>query len=486
MLLLTAQVLAAGIAYAAEQDGGVTAKILKSLVKVYAVSSDPSYLAPWAMLPENQVVGTGFVIRGQRILTSAHVVANQKSVSVRKALDSEQYPARVIVAAHDADLAVLAVDDEDFFGDRAALEIGEVPELPLNVEIAGFPDGEIPLITRGILSGLDYRKYCHSSTYLLAGEIRAGITTGFSGGPVMSGGTVVGVMMQASRNGTVANMVPSPVIEHILVDMRDGQYDGFPDLGVVTYKPDHAREEAGHEGSMGGIVVQHVITGSSAEGKVKEQDILLSISGYPVGSDGNITFRSGMRTDYRYPVEMKQMGDTISVQVFRDGAVRDVSFPLNKRKEDFLLIPNEAYDSRPSYFIFGGIVFSPLTRDVLNAWGEVPAGLGDDFPAWPAAERRQIVVALDVLPDKTGTQHADVRGWMISEVNGRPIGDFQEFFEAITGSSGRTIILQDQKGRQLLLDRAQAMDSNARILAAYGIKEDRSPDLMHGTIASSR
>ena len=55
--------------------------------------------------------GTGFAIDGRRILTNFHVVEHATDIRIRKHGQSRRWPARVVVAAQDVDLAVVEVRD---------------------------------------------------------------------------------------------------------------------------------------------------------------------------------------------------------------------------------------------------------------------------------------------------------------------------------------------------------------------------------------
>jgi S1-C subfamily serine protease len=53
--------------------------VRSSIVRVYTTSQSPNYSRPWEMDPPYEVTGSGCIIKGKRILTSAHVVAEQTS-----------------------------------------------------------------------------------------------------------------------------------------------------------------------------------------------------------------------------------------------------------------------------------------------------------------------------------------------------------------------------------------------------------------------
>ena len=100
---------------------------LDSVVKVFTVSSSPSYTLPWMSFPR-EGTGSGCVIRGKKILTNAHVVSDQTMVMVRKQSSPDKFKARVAAVSHECDLALLVVEDESFFNDLTPLEIA--PDLP--------------------------------------------------------------------------------------------------------------------------------------------------------------------------------------------------------------------------------------------------------------------------------------------------------------------------------------------------------------------
>ncbi|CAI5983862.1 unnamed protein product [Closterium sp. NIES-65] len=135
---------------------------LDSVVKVFAVASSPNYWLPWQSKPQREVTGSGFVVSGRRILTSAHVVADHTFVLVRRHGSPKKFLATVEAVAHDCDLALLSVkdpasvgsgeggingggsgdaraDSEEFWEGMRALELGDVPLLQESIAVVGYP-----------------------------------------------------------------------------------------------------------------------------------------------------------------------------------------------------------------------------------------------------------------------------------------------------------------------------------------------------------
>ena len=96
--------------------------IRKSLVRILVSAQIPNFRTPWNPGKIGGGLGSGFIISKNRIMTNAHVVSNARYISLDKDGDSQKYPARILHIAHDCDLALLTVDDPDFFEDTTPLE----------------------------------------------------------------------------------------------------------------------------------------------------------------------------------------------------------------------------------------------------------------------------------------------------------------------------------------------------------------------------
>ncbi len=451
------------------------------MVKIYTVYSDPYYFNPWMTYPANNINGSGCIIKDSKILTSAHVIANQTFVEVRKYGDSSKYTARVLHTSHEADLALLTVDNREFFSNIKPLEIGKLPEIQQEVFIYGFPGGETLTITKGILTKIEHQHYKHSSSFFLAGQILASIKPGNSGGPVISNEKIAGIIMQAAKDDNMAHMVPLPVIKHFLRDVDDGHYDGFPDIGLVTQKMENPYMKRKYKmyNHQTGILINQILPGSPAVGKLKKDDILLAVNGHMIGDDSNIEFRPKERTSYTHFVEMQQIGDTINVDVLRSSKIRNYMLKLNNTRKDFSLVPLEQYDQMPRYFIFGGIVFSPLTKNFINQWENAPEELIVELSKLPTQKRKEVIVALQVLPAEINKGYHDLNSWIVEEVNGKKFADFNEFYFIVKTSIEPYIIFKNKDRYQVVIDRKKAEESHESILRTYNITVDRSTDLFN-------
>ena len=203
----------------------------RSVIQIMVFSQQPSFDMPWRFDAVRRSGGSGFVIKGKRIMTNAHVVTWGRQILVRRYQDPKPYVAEVEFVGHDCDLAVLRVKDESFFENLEPLEFGELPKVRSAVVTYGYPaGGEEISYTRGVVSRIELKTYAHiGNRQLLSVQTDAAINPGNSGGPVIQDDKVVGVAFQGlSGLENAGFFIPPPIIMHFLKDIEDGKYQGFP------------------------------------------------------------------------------------------------------------------------------------------------------------------------------------------------------------------------------------------------------------------
>ncbi|HBX36588.1 MAG TPA: protease [Pseudohongiella sp.] len=463
-------------------------EIEDSIVKIYTTTADPDYFTPWRLMNPNQSSGSGAVIEGNRILTNAHVVANASYVQVQKNSDPRRYLARVEFVSHSSDLALIQVEEPGFFDDAPPLEIGDLPDPNTEVLVFGYPIGGRTLsVTKGVLSRVEQQVYAHSGEFLLAGQIDAAINPGNSGGPVIADGEIVGVVMQSAGGGrteALGYFVPTDIVRHMLTDASDGQFDGFPDLGFRTQDLESpaAKARYGLAEDETGVLVIKVFEDSPADGLLKANDVLLSIDGYEVAGDSSIRLNRDLQTNYKHAIDVKQIGDTVPLRIARQGVAMDVDLTAQRRQQSYSLVRSEEFDAIPDYYIYGGIVFVPLNMNLIKRWGSdwtrtAPVNLLHARSQWSSPEKREVIVALQVLAADVNLGYHDVRNVIVESVNGEPIRDFGEFARLLRNNEEPYIVFEAESGFQMVVDHQQARDSEAEILERYRIPASYSEGL---------
>ena len=449
----------------------------RSVVRIYTVSQIPDYLVPWAPGGSGEGWGTGFILSGRRILTNAHVVSNARFITLEKENDSRRYEAKVKFIAHDCDLAMLEVVDSSFFEGTAELTLGRVPALDSTVAVLGYPIGGDRLsITRGVVSRIDYRGYAHSGvdSHLVV-QIDAAVNPGNSGGPVIQNNVVVGVAFQGFSGLVAQNvgyMIPTPVVERFLHDVADGRYDSYVDVGFQYFPLINATQRRALGLSPGdyGVMVGEVLRAGAAYGYLETGDVLLEIDNHIIFSDGRVALDND-RMMLNEVVERKFKGDKVDLKLLRDGQPMSVTMPLNT-PWPYLMHANQ-YDVRPQFFVFGGLVFQPLTRPFYEALQEKTVMLRYYFTQFLEEElyleHPEVVVVSKILPDPTTSYLDRFLHAIVDRVNDVKIRTLADLAAALETPAEFYVIELVGNPQPLVLEAQAVSSARERIERQYGI-----------------
>jgi len=459
------------------------AEIRKSLVRITTTSQEPNFRTPWTPGSISGGVGAGFVISGKRILTNAHVVSNARFLSVERENDPKHYIARVLQIAHDCDLAVLSISEPKFFDGTVPLPFsGKLPQIESSVSVYGYPiGGERLSVTTGVVSRVDFQLYSHSAADShLTIQTNAAINPGNSGGPVLQEGKVVGVAFQGYSGDVAQNtgyMIPVPVIHRFLKDIEDGHYDHYMDLSITTFPLLNQAQRAslGLEEDSRGIYVSQVASAGSCAGALQPGDVILSIDGHPVESDGFVQL-DGERVEMPEVVERKFKGDTVDFDILRDKMRRSVTVKFD-RPWPYQLQCSQ-YDIRPRYVLFGGLLFQPLNRNFLETYqiDDLRVHYLYDFFISEEIykEHPEVVVLSSVLPDPINTYLNDFRNGVVENVNGAKIQSLEDLATAFQKPADYYVIKMLGEGRPIVLERAAVEAAHDRIQTRYKVRADQN------------
>lgn len=458
--------------------------IENSLVKIYATVTTPNYYVPWVSFAPFDVSGSGCVIEGNLILTNAHVVSDVTYLQVRREGDPKKYPARVVAVSHESDLALITVDNPSFFEGVRPLRLGGLPRTRESVTVYGYPEGGDALsTTQGVISRIETWEYVHSRQYLLAVQIDAAINPGNSGGPALVGDRIVGVAMQSFQEAeNMGYLIPVPVIQHFLDDLEDGVQDGFPVAGISTQNIVNPAmtERYRLTEEQAGALVTGLAADSPGSRVLEVGDVIIEVDGYRIAGDGTIELLPGVRPGFSHLVSRRQVGETIPMTIMRDGVEMSVEMTLDATMEDLQLVPRAIYDRPPEYFIYGGLVFMPLSWAYLeSAWGgdwyhnAFPYLAATYSSLWRTDDRDGIAILNIILPHEVNTGYQELYAEIIAEVNGVPVRGFHHLVELVEASEGEYVEFVTNLGNRIVIDRADAAASESQIMQIYGIPADR-------------
>ena len=274
---------------------------------------------------EVQGVGTGVIVSSDGlILTNQHVVSsNPKSITV-KLMDGTEYPAQVLYANEDMDLAVIKIDAKDLsavtLGNSDSLNVGQVSVAignPMGLEYERS-------VTAGIVSALG-RSILLSQTQIAENLIQtdAAINSGNSGGPLLNlNGEVIGINSYKLSNGegmgfAIPINAAKPIIDQIVKTGTFSQVQmgvSIVDAELLALYGDQSGIKVDH-----GVYIANVDTASDAYAKgLRTGDIITKVGDAEINS----------MLDFRTQLYSHVPGDSVNITVERDGQSFDLSVQL--------------------------------------------------------------------------------------------------------------------------------------------------------------
>ena len=453
----------------------------RGIVKVEVVTRTPDYEIPWKSGSYSRGSGTGFLVAPGLFMTNAHVVANAEKVDISLYDGARRIPARVKYVAHDADLALLEIDDVSAFAGVPCLEFSEeMPLLEDTVRAIGYPIGGNRLsVTRGIVSRIDTIAYAHPRSIVhLALQVDAAINPGNSGGPVLKGDRVVGVafqgLLQANSTGYV---IPMPVIRHFLKDVEDGRYDGYVEMGASFMPLENRAMRRHYELADNGLgcLVADVVKGAACDGVLKPGDVVMAVNGLPVDATAMIELE-GVRVRLEELAERSFAGDKVYFTLLREGEVMEAEVTLAALPS--FRVSCRRYDEQPRYVVFGGMVFQPLDFNSVQAHQISAASVMVELDRFTrggeSARKQDMVLMTRILPDEVNSRFDNPGRALVTHVNGVEVLGLDHLHSLLYPADGAerpefTVIELADAPRPMVIDNESIEAANKRIFERYNI-----------------
>lgn len=468
----------------AEGVEGEENNLFRGVLRIENSTQIYDYRAPWNAGRFSSGTGTGFVIGENLILTNAHVVSNSRRLLLRMHGDPGVFPARILHIAHDCDLALLELEDPTPIADIPPFEFGDVPPLDSEVRAIGYPiGGERVTVTRGVVSRIDFSTYSHSGIdQHLVIQIDAAINPGNSGGPVLRGDKVIGVAFQGMRDAdNTGYIIPTPVVRRFLDDVATGSYDHYVDLAIGEFNLINPaqRRALGLDDDGLGILVTRVAPGGSLDGHLKSGDVLLAIDEHPVFANGQVLLDGEMLIMHEV-VERKFDGDTVDLTFLRDGSMQSATATLSPFTPARLF--QTEYETRPRYAVFAGLVFQPLSRNLIASYSfdsiEIRKLLNDYIADALYQEQEDFVILAQVLPDEVNSDIAGMQGLLVESINGEPVTRFDDVINLLIhplqeGTLPEFVVIECRgANRPLVFESSRLPAAQERIRRQYGLERD--------------
>lgn len=277
-----------------------------------------------------QGTGSGFIWdKDGRIVTNYHVISDANRLEVTLA-DHSTWKAILVGASPDRDIAVLQISAPK--SKLFPIPIGNSDDLQVGQKVfaIGNPFGLDQTLTTGIVSALG-REIESVTGRTISGVIQtdAAINPGNSGGPLLdSAGRLIGVntaiYSPSGGSSGIGFAVPVHEVNRVVPQLiRHGRVIR-PGLGITL-----APKKLAGEFDLPGILILNVQAGSTAEkaglrgtrqvrGGLILGDSILAVNGQSVGDFNEL----------RDALEQHQVGESVTLTLFRDGAEHELILAL--------------------------------------------------------------------------------------------------------------------------------------------------------------
>lgn len=419
-----------------------------SIIRVNATLQTYNFVRPWEKGAPSPRRGLGALIDGNRVLTTAEMCVNATYIELEHPSSGAKVPAKIISRDYEANLALLepANSDSSVFEGIVPMKRTEDVTAGDTLEVWQIEDNGDGVTTKVEVLRVNVGRYFLRSSNFLIYQIKGSLQARVNSYtlPVIKEGKLAGLLLNYNSKEQTANILPMQIIEAFLDDVQDGDYQGFPNLGISFSQTldQQLREFSGISDKEGGIFVRKVASDSSAEaGGMKVGDVILSINDKPIDSRGNYSDPKFGKISFSHLVRGgAKVGDMAKIDLIRDGKPLTLEFPLQRKDASNYFIDPYMFDRGPKFIILGGLIFQELTMPYLESWGDswidrAPFKLvyaSSNPEIYESQGREKLVFLSNVLKTPATLGYEGVNSVVIEKVNGKVVGNIKELSEQLS------------------------------------------------------
>lgn len=345
--------------------------------------------------------GSGVILsKDGYIVTNNHVIAGADEISVTLN-DNRTYPAVLIGADENTDLALVKIEAEDdlpflVVGDSDALKVGEW------VLAVGNPFNLTSTVTAGIVSAKARSLGVYDGGIESFIQTDAAINKGNSGGALVNAnGELVGVnAVLSSPTGSYAGYgfaIPTSIMTKVVSDLKEF---GTVQRAVIGIRGGTVTAELSKEkdlGTVDGVYVSEVIQGGAAEAAgIEVDDVVVGLDGKSVKT----------MAEFQEMLAKHLPGDKVTIKVLRKKKEREMQVTLKNIQGNTDVVKN-------------------VDLDLLGA--ELKELNNDDKKLYNVNHGLKVVGVDNGLFKESGIK----KGFVILKVNNTPIRSLNDLQEVV-------------------------------------------------------
>jgi hypothetical protein len=135
------------------------------------------------------------------------------------------------------------------------------------------------------------------------------------------------------------------------------------------------------------------------------------------------------------------------------------------------------FDVLPAYVLYGGLLFQPLSRNLLSAVQFQNPRLSYLFEAFVPRElykdHPEVIVLSAILADPINTYLSEFKDGVLEEVDGSPVRTLADVATAFAKPADFHVLKFIGNGRPLVLERSVVDSARDRIRTRYGVRQEQ-------------
>ena len=450
----------------------------RSVVEIIATVQNIDPIMPWRREAPGVQTGFGVVVAPGRVITTEDLIRNATMVELRRPRTGTKILSHIILADHQAGLALLSCPPGS--NDIAQLPLATSVPTNTSLSVVQFDANAAIQSDQGRLIEYAVGLLPESPSPTLMFKVLANLNTGERGAPVFNGGELAGLVIRADRSSQTFLALPYTAIRRFLQQAAEPKYTGIASAGFgwKALTDPVRRNFYAITNYEGGIEVTRTFPNTGAFEVLMPGDVIMRWDGQTIDSQGYYNDTEFGRLILPHLISgRRRPGDTVRIDLIRQGRARTVTIKLTRHADDDSLIPDNILRSQPEYIVECGMIFRELGGDYLRAFGNkwilqanprlIHLYLNQTQNPQNAGHRYVILVG--VLPDEINIGYQHLRDMVVTAVNHKPIDNLGDIARIMATDGGISHLSLQGFGQDIVLDIPQRTDANRRIARSYRI-----------------
>jgi len=163
-------------------------------------------------------------------------------------------------------------------------------------------------------------------------------------------------------------------------------------------------------------------------------------------------------------------GDKVQFKVLRDKEL--ISFNYTVKRTEPLI--KKEFAKEPRYLIFGGLAFTPLTKNYISAIGSNTSGINKLFYHKDKSKEfdEAVVWMQDNFSHEVNRGYSS-QGYVVETVNDIKVKNFKHFVSLIDNLNTEFVVIDTMEKNKIILNVKEARESFEDLKRIYRLSSDR-------------